>query len=85
MDRNERLRYLCYRCYRCGALLTKYQILDRWEAAEKDIGVVHSALCKCGCRHITPSNPTLFEELTSPSIWKLWLYDVFIPWLRRRL
>lgn len=84
MDRNDRLRFLCYRCYRCGRLMTKYEILDKWEAAEKDISVVRSALCRCGSRHITPANPTLSEELTNPRIWALWYKDVFLPWLRKR-
>lgn len=84
MNRNDRLRFLCYRCYRCGRLLTKYEILDKWEAAEKDVSVVHSSICKCGSRHITPANPTLLEELTLPRVWKLWFYDVFRPWLRKK-
>ena len=83
MDRSERLRYLCYRCYRCGRLLTKFQILDKWEEAEKDVSVTRSALCACGSRHINPSNPTLFEELTNFRIWILWFYEVFLPWLRK--
>ncbi len=82
---SDRLTYLCYRCHRCGRVLTKIQILKRWVEAEKDISVTQSAVCACGSRHINPSNPTLFEELTSPSIWVLWWHEVLLPWLRKKL
>jgi hypothetical protein len=82
IDESARLPYLCYRCYRCGRLLTRRSILARWEAAEKSGGNSSAAICACGSRHISPSNPTLSEELRMPSIWVLWLTDVVWPWLR---
>jgi hypothetical protein len=78
----SRLRYLCYRCYRCGRLLTKGEILGKWAKAEQDPTVVHSALCRCGSRHISPTNPSLWEELTKPRVWRLWWDYVLVPWLR---
>lgn len=80
---SERLRYLCYRCYRCGRLLTRLEIVAKWEEAEKDTSTVQSAVCSCGSRHITPGNPKLWEELFLPRVWKLWYYEVFLPWLNR--
>ena len=82
---SERLRFPCYRCYRCGRLLTKLDILAKWAEAEKDISKSKPAICRCGSRHVTGANPTLQEELTTPRIWKLWWYEVFLPWLGRRL
>jgi len=79
---SDRLRFLCYRCHRCGRLLTKLQILDKWHEAEKDVTKTNMGLCACGSRHINPSNPTLWEELTHPSVWRLWYYEVLLPWLK---
>lgn len=80
---SDRLAYPCYRCYYCGQLLTRIQIVQRWEAAE-DSGQSAVALCKCGSRHIVPTNPTLREEMTTPAIWKLWWVEVAKPALRLR-
>jgi len=80
---SDRLRYLAYRCHRCGRILTKLEILDRWHEAEKDVSVTKSAVCPCGARHLSPSNVKLWEELFLPRVWKLWWYEVFLPWVRR--
>ena len=81
---SERLKYLCYRCYRCGRLLTKLEIIDKWHENEKDVSVVRSALCSCGSRHITPTNPKWWEELLLPRVWWLWALEVFMPWYTKR-
>lgn len=82
-SRSDRLSYLCYRCHRCGRLLTKLEIIDKWEEAEKDISVPHLGLCVCGSRHISPSNPLWYEEF-SPRVLKLWFYEIVLPWLKRK-
>ena len=82
---SDRLKFPCYRCYRCHRVITKLQIVARWEEAEKDLTSTHLTICPCGSRHINPTNPSLFEELTTPAIWKLWYYEVFLPWLYKKL
>lgn len=67
----DRVRHLCYRCYRCGRLLTKIEIARTWRTNEMQ-SVRTIPLCPCGSRHIVPTNPTLWEELTTPRIWVLW-------------
>ena len=71
--------YLCYRCLACHRLITRYDILRAWEEAKS------AALCPCGGGKISPSNPTLWEEITLPRVWRLWWGEVFLPWLRKRL
>ena len=86
---SERLRYLCYRCHRCARLLTKLEILDKWTKYEAEneansgLGKVKKALCSCGSQHIVPTNAKLWEELLLPRVWKLWWYEVFLPWVKR--
>jgi hypothetical protein len=79
----DRINYLVMRCYRCGRLITKLEILRVWDKAEKS-GGVHPSLCPCGSRHVSPTNPKLWEELFLPRVWKLGFYEVFLPWLRSR-
>ena len=80
MSDEDRLRYLCYRCYKCGRLLTRLEILKKWREAEKYVGeageAIRASLCPCGSRHISPTNPTLREELFLPRVWKLWWKEV---------
>jgi DNA-directed RNA polymerase subunit RPC12/RpoP len=83
-DVGPRTEYLAYRCYRCGRPITSLQLVKTWEKAEKLEGV-HPSLCACGSRHITPTNFTIFEELTRPSILVLWWKKVFLPWLRKKV
>ena len=78
----SRLKFPCYRCYYCGRLMTRLQIVAKWEEAEKDLANSRAALCWCGSRHIVPTNPTLWEELTTPAVWKLWWVE-FAPWVRK--
>ncbi len=80
---SERLHFPCYRCHRCHRLITKLEILDRWHEAEKDTSVVHHAICPCGSRHLSPTNPKWWEELLYPRVWRLWYYEVLLPWLAR--
>lgn len=77
----NRLQYLVYRCTACRRLLTRLDILDNWEASERT--GVHLGVCVCGGGRISPSNVTLWEELTTPRIWKLWWKEVVLPRFRR--
>jgi DNA-directed RNA polymerase subunit RPC12/RpoP len=84
-----RLRHLLYRCYRCTRILTSLEIERSWAKGEKanegvpvENQVAHPQSCPCGSRHLTPTNASLWEELTRPSIWWLWYKRVFLPWLR---
>ena len=80
----SRTRYLFYRCER-GHGVTALQLEAAWVKAEKfnaeyPMDVAHHAeICFCGSRKISPSNPSIWEELTSPAIWKLWFLRVFLP------
>jgi hypothetical protein len=80
----SRVRHLAYRCYRCGRPITCLEIVAAWEKAEKHPESPSMNLCACGSRHITPTNFTLLEELTTPRIWKLWFHRVLIPWLKAK-
>ncbi len=84
MKPSERLRYFCYRCYRCGRLLTRLEIVKRWEIAEKDLSVPHLTICPCGSRHLSPTNPKWWEELLYPRVWKLWWVEAVTPWLKTK-
>jgi hypothetical protein len=77
----QRLRHFCYRCYVCGRLLTRREISARWVKSEKN-GLVDASICPCGSKRLTPSNPTLIEELTLPRVWSLWATEVVWPWLK---
>lgn len=87
----SRLRYLMYRCHKCGKPITALQIEAAWKKAEKfNEGKPvkeqkHGDMCVCGSRHVTPSNASWFEELTRPSIWRLWTRRVVWPWLKEKL
>jgi len=87
MPRSDRLTYLAYRCVQCKRLLTAYEILDTWERLEKT-QEPSKGVCPCGGSKISPSNPTLLEELTLPRVWKLWWGEIARPaliakgWLR---
>ena len=77
------LRYLIYRCQSCHRTLTKYQLDKVWGKAESVGNDTAKALCPCGGGRVSPTNPSLWEELTSPSIWKVWWLDVVMPRWRR--
>lgn len=72
------LRYLVYRCSGCRRVLTSLEMQDKWGKSQAD-GHNDNSLCPCGANKVAPSNPTLFEELTLPRIWKLWFKKVFLP------
>ncbi len=76
------LHHLIYRCTSCKRILTKYQLIKAWDAAEA-AGDEQKGACVCGGARISPTNVTLFEELTRPSIWKVWWLDVVLPRLRK--
>lgn len=80
---SQRLNYLCYRCDKCGRLLTKIEIVEKWKKWERE-GTESKGLCECGSGRITPGNPTLWEELTKPAVWRLWLEEVVAPRLGLR-
>ncbi len=77
-----RLRYLCYRCLACNRLLTKLEILARWERMEREnkavtIGGRHATgICPCGSSKIGPTNPKWWEELLLIRVWVLWWKEV---------
>lgn len=77
MARSDRLSHLAYRCTKCRRLLTKLEIISTWEKAERE--GVSRGLCPCGGSRISPSNPTLSEELLLPRVWKLWFYEILLP------
>jgi DNA-directed RNA polymerase subunit RPC12/RpoP len=66
------IRFPVYRCERCGRLVTRLAIRKAWAAAGS------MAVCSCGSRRISPTNPSLWEELTSPAIWKQAWTDRYI-------
>jgi hypothetical protein len=70
-----RLRHLVYRCEKCKRVLTKLEILARWEAAEKNKTPLHGA-CPCGGGRLSPTNLSIWEELTMPRVWVLWWKEV---------
>lgn len=77
------MKYLLYRCQSCKAPITALQLDDRWSAAEA-LGVDHASIgaCVCGGNRLAPTNVTLFEELTRPSLWRLWWVMVVVPWVK---
>jgi hypothetical protein len=75
MAQTERFSYLIYRCTQCKRILTKYQIQSRWEQAERT-GEPIRGICACGSSRVSPTNATVWEELTNPHIWKVWWRDV---------
>lgn len=83
-----RTRYLFYRCNN-GHPITALQLEEAWAKAEKhnaeNTSQHHAEVCPCGSRKISPGNPTLLEEWTRPSIWRLWFHRVFVPWLYRKV
>jgi len=84
MNDYDRVRNFAYRCYKCGRLITSLEVLAAWRTSEGKDGLTHDPLCPCGSRHITPTNVTLWEELTLPRVWKLWYYRIFKPWLEAK-
>jgi hypothetical protein len=79
------LKYLLYRCYKCGRVITKLDIQAIWSIPPPPKGCNdHVPLCPCGSRHVSPSNAKLWEELILPRIWKLWWYEVVLPWWKNR-
>lgn len=68
---SNRLRYPIYRCEKCKRLLTRLEIVRKWEKAEAQPNKVATvSLCICGSGRISPANPTLWQELTSPRLWR---------------
>ena len=65
---SSRITYPLYRCEKCSKLITRRQIRQRWALATHG-PKPDSSICNCGSRRISPSNATLWEELTSPAIW----------------
>jgi hypothetical protein len=84
----SRTRFLFYRC-EYGHPITCIQLEDAWKAAEyynmdHPNDNKHANVCWCGTRKLKPSNPSFLEELTRPSIWKLWALKVFLPWFFKK-
>ena len=70
----SRLRYPLWRCDQCGRIITRREIVGKWEAAEATSGPV--TLCPCGCSIIHPTNPKMWEEMFLPRVWRQALDDV---------
>lgn len=79
----SRLSYLLYRCIACRRLLTKLDIIAEWERVER-AQEQSRGICPCGGSRVSPTNATLWEELTIPRVWKLWWSEVVLPWWRAR-
>ena len=79
----SRLPYLLYRCITCRRLLTKLEIIGEWERLERTKEQT-KGICPCGGSRISPANATVWEELITPRIWKLWWSEVVLPWWRSR-
>ena len=77
MSDDTRLPHLVYRCRQCTRLLTRREIYARW--LEFDSGAANTGLCPCGGAKISPSNLTLWEEITTPRVWVLWWKEVVLP------
>jgi len=70
---SERLRHPLYRCYYCGYLLTRHEMIAKWETAERTDSK-DASLCPCGSRTVRATNPKWWEELFLPRVWKeAWL------------
>jgi len=80
---DQRLEYLLYRCFSCGRLITKYEMLAGWEAAEKS-QEDRKGVCPCGAGQVRPTNAKLWEELLLPRVWRVWLQDIVLPWARKK-
>lgn len=76
--KSKRLTYLVYRCNACKRILTSHEIERTWEKAEKSGGKIYG-VCPCGSAKISPTNPSLFEELFIPRIWEVWFRSVLLP------
>ena len=87
---DSRSRYLLYACHKCGRLVTCLQVEAKWAEAEKaNIGCQpgeehHPNICVCGSRQLAPANASVWQELTSPAIWRLWWVKIARPYLRGR-
>jgi len=81
MPQSSRLTYLAYRCEKCGRLLTKLEMIEGWERAERD-GISLKGVCSCGSGRVSPTNPKLWEEICLPRVWRLWWKEVALPWVR---
>jgi len=82
------VRYYVYRCHRCHRILTRLQVYDAWDKAaelDKQDGGTHAGICVCGSRHINPTNLSVWEEITSFQVWKLWWVEIARPWLKKHL
>lgn len=78
---SNRLRYPVYRCEKCKRLLTRLEIVRKWEKAEAEPNITASiALCVCGSGRISPTNLTQDEENRFGSYWQKFRFFV----LRRR-
>lgn len=83
----SRTSYLLYRCIACRRLLTRLEIVAEWERLERT-KEPSRGICPCGSSRVSPGNATLLEELTTPSLWKLWWVEIARPalvakgWLR---
>lgn len=73
MRNSDRLRHPLYRCSSCGRILTRHEIVGKWQKLEES-GTFDASICVCGSRKVNPTNPKLWEELFLPRVWKeAWL------------
>lgn len=72
---DREVSYLAFRCVGCGRLITKLELMDRWQKSELE-GLSDHSVCPCGSRQLRPTNPKLWEELFLPRVWKLWWREV---------
>jgi DNA-directed RNA polymerase subunit RPC12/RpoP len=80
---DTRLPHLAYRCLACTRLLTRLEILAEWDRLERT-QEQSRGICPCGSNRISPTNVSLWEELTIPRVWKLWWSEIVLPWWRSR-
>jgi hypothetical protein len=72
---SERLRFYAFRCNSCKRVITKRQILAKWQKYDKS-RIPISGLCKCGGIHIRPTNLTIWEEITNPHVWAMFFTEI---------
>lgn len=74
---SDRLTHQFYRCITCNRLLTKLEILRRWQASEKHPEAKFGGSCPCGAGKLRATNLTPEEEKRLTSLKQRIRYFLF--------
>lgn len=66
------IRFPVYRCEKCKGLITRDEIRAAWARGSSPSDL---AVCRCGSRRFSPTNLTLWQELTSVKVWRQFFSD----------